>query len=175
MRGEFSSLVSAKVSPTVTKSSQLTSTQQNLLLELRSCQGGVDNSAFFQCKSDSIIVQILAVSDHQSSRIYPQATDLIPTRWPNNNQELLGDKLTLLSVFDDSVTSSYTGTNKIRPAFAWNEVGSLLGRGRFGGGRLLLGGVLAEPQDYLFTRQNGADRLLNLGYLTSNPDSFVAQ
>lgn len=41
---------------------------------------------------------------------------------------------------------------------------------------MVFGGVLGEePLYYLFTRQAGADRLLNLGYLTSNPDSFVAQ
>lgn len=41
---------------------------------------------------------------------------------------------------------------------------------------MAFGGVLGEePLYYLFTRQTGADRLLNLGYLTSNPDSFVAQ
>lgn len=41
---------------------------------------------------------------------------------------------------------------------------------------MAFGGVLGEePLYYLFTRQTGADRLLNLGYLTSNPDTFVAQ
>lgn len=37
----------------------------------------------------------------------------------------------------------------------------------------VFGGVLGEePLYYLFTRQAGADRQPNLGYLTSSADSF---
>lgn len=85
--------------------------------------------------------------------------------------------VTLWSIFDYSVTSSVTREQiksdlllpEMRWEASWAEAGSE-------GGWLVFGGILGEePLHYLFTRQTGADRLLNLGYLTSNPDSFVAQ